>query len=252
MSGYDDRNPKDFCDMPVRVTVDYINHDRDRYEKIAMSDTERLFLDCDSGEIEYTCVDNVFERRTTHKVTDVHSALVLMEMFYTCVIQFLKFEKEKLDRNEFSKTYRIDAEMRDGSRMTYTGSYNRDGLPDRWGEILYFVENTLFAEREQNMFDRRVYGIPAGAHNGNYIYCGVRFEGGSRVYHYIADRDVYSVGDIVMVPVGSYGHISEAEIVSVEYFGEKDVPWPIELTKHIICCQEDWDDDSDFDDDLCL
>lgn len=87
--------------------------------------------------------------------------------------------------------------------------------------------------------DQHVYG----SRRTDYIYCSVEFDEGYKSYYYIADEDNISVGDYVIVPVGKDNHHSAAEVVKVEYFAEKDVPLPLNRTKHIIrkCTDEDFD-----------
>ena len=79
--------------------------------------------------------------------------------------------------------------------------------------------------------------------NRDYIYCSVEFDEGYKSYYYIADEDDISTGDYGIVLIGQDNHHSVAEVVKVERFAEKDVPLPLERTKHVIrkCTDEDMD-----------
>ena len=56
------------------------------------------------------------------------------------------------------------------------------------------------------------------------------------------DETESSVGDFVLVPAGKDNHEAVVEVVNIEYFGEENVPLPIEKTKRIIrkCTDEDF------------
>lgn len=68
----------------------------------------------------------------------------------------------------------------------------------------------------------------------DYIFCSAMFEENGKSYYYLADEDIYKVGDLVEVPSGYDGHSSIVRIEKIEYFSEEDVPYPIGKMKHII------------------
>jgi len=56
----------------------------------------------------------------------------------------------------------------------------------------------------------------------------------SKSYYYLADEDIYNVGDLVEVPSGYDGQSSIVRIEKIEYFSEEDVPYPVGKMKHIV------------------
>ena len=66
-----------------------------------------------------------------------------------------------------------------------------------------------------------------------YIFCSVQFGEDSKSYYYLADDDIFAIGDFVIVPVGDDGHSAIVEIVNIEYFQEDKVPFPIDKVKTI-------------------
>ena len=76
-----------------------------------------------------------------------------------------------------------------------------------------------------------------------YIFCSVQFGEDSKSYYYLADDDIFAIGDFVIVPVGDDGHSAIVEIVNIEYFQEDKVPFPIDKVKTITrkCSANDFD-----------
>lgn len=71
-----------------------------------------------------------------------------------------------------------------------------------------------------------------GIFSRKYIYVEVCFLHGSRPYSYrTSDRSI-KVNDVVMVPAGD--ETKPAIVASVRTYAEKDVPYPLNLTKEII------------------
>lgn len=67
-----------------------------------------------------------------------------------------------------------------------------------------------------------------------YIFCSVTFDEGYKSYYYLTDDDSIEIGDFVLVPAGKNNHEAVAEVMNIEYFGEENVPLPIEKTNRII------------------
>lgn len=70
--------------------------------------------------------------------------------------------------------------------------------------------------------------------NNEYIYCGVKFDENSRIYHYITDDESIGVGDEVLVPVGPDKEESKAVVFSVGKCLRINAPYPFKKTKWII------------------
>lgn len=66
-----------------------------------------------------------------------------------------------------------------------------------------------------------------------YIFCSVQFGEDSKSYYYLADDDIFAIGDFVIVPVGDDGHSAIVEVVNIEYFQEDNVPFPLDEIKRI-------------------
>ena len=67
-----------------------------------------------------------------------------------------------------------------------------------------------------------------------YRYCKVRFDNTRRLYSYRSNDATLKVGDVVDVPVGNDGNISQATIEEIAYYNEDNAPYPPNKTKFII------------------
>ena len=65
-----------------------------------------------------------------------------------------------------------------------------------------------------------------------YTFCGVRFPGWQRVYHYRTEDETLAVGDKVLVP-GRDGP-TEAEVVSIEKHRRDTAPYPVDRVKFVV------------------
>ncbi len=89
----------------------------------------------------------------------------------------------------------------------------------------YYLELDLKAQQEMkaDIADRK-----------EYIYCGVKFDGNSQIFHYITDDKSIIAGDTVIVPVGYDNKETPAIVVSVKNCRRVDAPYPFSNTKRII------------------
>lgn len=76
---------------------------------------------------------------------------------------------------------------------------------------------------------------------GDLIFCSVAFEDGGKSYYYLTEDDTLEIGDLVCVPVGTEDGEAIVEVVKIEYFSEKEAPFPLRKMKSILrkCTDED-------------
>ena len=67
-----------------------------------------------------------------------------------------------------------------------------------------------------------------------YTFVGVLFPYATRHYHYLTDDDTITIGDNVVVPVGTDNKETVGKVVSVEKHLRISAPFPIEKTKKVI------------------
>ena len=66
-----------------------------------------------------------------------------------------------------------------------------------------------------------------------YVFCSVQFGDNSKSYYYLADDDIFAIGDFVIVPVGDEGNSVIAQVVNIEHFQEAKVPFPLDQVKRV-------------------
>ena len=139
-----------------------------------------------------------------------------------------------------SRDYRITIDFKKKPQRVLTGTFDKNGLPDDFGEFADAVLDFICFYGLGEILDSSVYG-EAKRRISDYIYCSVIFEEGQKSYYYLTEDDSIEVGDFVIVPAGKDNHEAIVEIVNIEYFPKSDTPFPIEKTKHIIrkCTDEE-------------
>ena len=83
------------------------------------------------------------------------------------------------------------------------------------------------------MLDERKYGKIRRRSN-ELIFCSVTFGEYGNQYWYLADEDIFELGDFVIVPVGEDRHEEIARIESIEYHVKEEAPYPFDKIKHIL------------------
>lgn len=141
---------------------------------------------------------------------------------------------EDTEESPIRRTYRMIIQTRRQKMYVVTGDYDEKGLPREWDAFIRPIRS-LFKH----------YGIPRLAdqvlyerkrrRKGEYIYCHVKFIGGSRKhYAYLADDDVYQPGDLVIVPAGRENKEKIVRICGIQYADKENAPYPFRLLKTII------------------
>lgn len=131
-----------------------------------------------------------------------------------------------------TKDYKITIDYQKNPQKVITGSFDKNGLPDDFGEFADAVSDFLRFYGLGEILDPSVYS-KSKRRSTDYIYCSVVFEDAQKTYYYLTNDDSIEVDDFVIVPAGKDNHEAMARVVGVEYFPEDEVPLPVEKTKHI-------------------
>ncbi len=148
-----------------------------------------------------------------------------------------------------TKDYRITIDYQKGPERVITGTFDRNGLPDDFGEFADRIFDFIHFYGMGEILDPVVYD-KAKRRIGEVIYCSVIFGGDEeKTYYYLTDDDSIEIDDYVLVPAGEDNHEAIAQVVAVEYYAKDKVPRPMNQTRHIIrkCTDEDFiEPDSDL------
>ena len=134
---------------------------------------------------------------------------------------------------EEKRDYQLIIENSQNDRKIYVGTYDKYSLPTDWGDFIKDITNIISQEDETEIFKSSVYNRRL-RRKGEYIICGVFFEGGYKEYNYLTDDESIQVGDEVEIPVGVDNHVVKAKIADVNYYYKEEAPYPIEKTKKIL------------------
>ena len=194
---------------------------------------ERLTLDRDSGTLDF--IRQIDAARTVFHRYHVprHVAALLDKVDIDDFSEIEGNPEDAMDDPMEETEYSIKVYTDQGSIRIAAGSYDKNSLPACWpgfieevfNLIAYYGIGELFAEQNYTRPKRR---------QSDLAFCSVEFEDGGRTYTYIADRDDYSVGDLVVVPVGRQNREKVVRIVSIDYRQRDAAPFPIEKVKHIL------------------
>ena len=112
-------------------------------------------------------------------------------------------------------------------------AYFRLGLPLEWAKVVRSLRKDFKHNRRGVVFDQSVF--TAGHLHGELIVLGVQFTDFGKKYNYLADSDIYKVGDYVDVPVGPDNEPKSVLVVDILYpQSESQLPFPISKTKHVL------------------
>lgn len=203
---------------------------------------EELILDRDSNSIEHSQISadvNYYMKLNVNKYF-----LYLLENLYSSYMlengeknkNFVEIPNEKRD-------YELIVDFKKSPRKVLKGSYDKEGLPYEWKEIIEEIKSFMIYFYKIEVFSKDFYDKPRRKY-GEYIYCKVQFRNSYKYYYYITTDDSIIRGDYVLVPAGTNNKVEIVEVKSVEYYEEKFVPYPLNKVKHILrkCTDDELDE----------
>ena len=133
---------------------------------------------------------------------------------------------------DISRTYQITVLYSDKKSASYSGSFDKEGLPDNWADFISRVTAFFDTESLGEMFDARTFDR-APAKEDEVVFCGVEILGVVGVRYYRCDDDV-CLGDIVVVPAPTKRKPAVGKVVEVRTSMEVTIPDDIKKAKPII------------------
>lgn len=92
----------------------------------------------------------------------------------------------------------------------------------------------LREQEERRLRRHRKKRIEARKRDGGLLtFVSVAFKEDGYPYTYLADDEVYQVGDRVEVPVGEYGHMLVGTVTDVQLLPLEEAPYPLEKIKRV-------------------
>ncbi|MSE08548.1 hypothetical protein GKC33_07480, partial [Lactobacillus salivarius] len=215
---------------------------RDEIKKVILetrhnlSDTikiEKLIITAKEDKIEYSQKDDKgMKSAKTYVIPNKVKELLENYSFTNSFNRILGNPKDVIKPEE-KRDYQLIIENSQNDRKIYVGTYDKYSLPTDWGDFIKDITNIISQEDEEEIFKSSVYNRRL-RRKGEYIICGVFFEGGYKEYNYLTDDESIQVGDEVEIPVGVDNHVVKAKIADVNYYYKEEAPYPIEKTKKIL------------------
>ena len=230
-------------DPVMRITVDYHRVTKEKpeappadanYEYLTWDYTEKLVIDRATETLEHIqIVGSGCKISHKYEVEDGISEL-MNEFDADYLFDCLAEEPEDVcDDPMEKKDYQITVDFRHGERQSFSGYFDKYGLPLDYPEFAETVLEFIRFYGIGEILNPSVYE-KTRRRSGDYMYCGVTFQDSSQRYHYISDDSSIEEDDLVIVPVGKENRESIARVETIEYCSAENAPFPFEKTKHII------------------
>lgn len=129
--------------------------------------------------------------------------------------------------------YEIGIYTRKGRNRIIRGTYDKRALPRDWAEFMEKVLTFFSFYGFGQLFDAERYATTR-RRRSDHVYLSVVFEDGSE-HNYLAEDDSnFHIDDFVMVPVGSEGTPTLAQITYITYGSVEEAPQPYQTLKKVI------------------
>lgn len=140
---------------------------------------------------------------------------------------------------DISRTYQITVLYSDKKSASYSGSFDKVGLPDNWADFISRVAAFFDTESLGEMFDARIFDrVPAK--EDEVVFCGVEILGVVGVRYYRCDDDV-CLGDIVVVPTPAKKQNLDGQVVEIRRCKVTAIPKELQKAKDVLYTIKDKD-----------
>jgi len=143
-----------------------------------------------------------------------------------------KQSKQVINNHFESLNYKITIDYLFRGQVSVSGSFDRDDLPIDFSELAEDIKELINLYEQNDILNPLLYE-KIGRKKGELIFCSVAFSKGGKSYYYLANDDVFKVGDTVYVSVGDEGEKSLGEIIEIEYYTKEKAPYPLDKIKSI-------------------
>lgn len=133
---------------------------------------------------------------------------------------------------DIRRTYQITVLYADKKSASYSGSFNKEGLPDSWSDFIGRVAAFFDTEGLGEMFNARAFDrVPAK--EDEVVFCGVEILGVVGVRYYRCDDDV-CLGDIVVVPTPAKRQNLDGQVVEIRRCKVTAIPKELQKAKNVM------------------
>lgn len=140
---------------------------------------------------------------------------------------------------DISRTYQITVLYSDKKSASYSGSFDKERLPDNWADFISRVAAFFDTESLGEMFNARTFDRVT-AREDEVVFCGVEILGVVGVRYYRCDDDV-CLGDIVVVPTPAKKQNLDGQVVEIRRCKGTAIPKELQKAKDVLYTIKDKD-----------
>lgn len=138
-----------------------------------------------------------------------------------------------------SRTYQITVLYTDKISASYSGSFDKEGLPGNWADFIGRVAAFFDTESLGEMFNAKTFDrVPAKTDDA--VFCGVEILGVVGVRYYRCDDDV-CLGDVVIVPTPAKKQNLAGQVVELRRCKATAIPKELQKAKDVLYIIRDGD-----------
>lgn len=140
---------------------------------------------------------------------------------------------------DISRTYQITVLYSDKKSASYSGSFDKEGLPDNWADFISRVAAFFDTESLGEMFNARTFDRVT-AREDEVVFCGVEILGVVGVRYYRCDDDV-RLNDVVIVPTPAKKQNLAGQVVELRRCKATAIPKELQKAKDVLYIIRDGD-----------
>lgn len=193
---------------------------------------ERLTISSRTHEISYNRRAGIHERvsLSLEKPEAVKDLLAWYEE--RPLFEAGKVSPKPAAEEDISRTYQITVLYTDNKSASYSGFFDKEGLPDNWADFMGRVAAFFDTESLGEMFNARTFDrVPAKTDDA--VFCGVEILGVVGVRYYRCDDDV-CLGDVVIVPTPAKKQNLAGQVVELRRCKATAIPKELQKAKDVL------------------
>ena len=221
------------------VTEDAAEKDAEEYQVPVEETTERLIISNRTHEIVYN--RRVGNNKRVSLTFEMPEAVKDMLAWYEEQPLFEPGEvnPKPVKKEGVSRTYQITVLYTDKKSASYSGSFDKEGLPNNWANFIGRVAAFFDTESLGEMFSERTFNrVPAKTDEA--VFCGVEILGVVGVRYYRCDDDV-RLNDVVIVPTPAKKQNLAGQVVELRRCKATAIPKELQKAKDVLYIIRDGD-----------
>lgn len=200
---------------------------------------ERLIISSRTHEISYNRRVGIHERVSL----SIEKPEAVKDLLAWCeerpLLEASKINPKPTAEEDISRTYQITVMYADKKSASYSGSFDKEGLPGNWADFIGRVASFFDTESLGEMFRERTYGrVSVKADEA--VFCGVEIPGVVGVRYYRCDDEV-CLNDGVVVPTPVKKQNLAGQVVELRRCKATAIPKELQKPKDVLYIIRDGD-----------